>query len=108
MIEQLKNILPDNKIDEFLEITNKMKVTHGRPIYYGFEYEKVLGIKDLDKPTWGVPIKLEDDEVPIFSACGGTANSIFEECTHIEIACSCEENNLLITDIEVDEIIDLF
>lgn len=54
------------------EITRKFKKTHGEPIDWGYDGAKRLGIEDLQKPDYGDPIDIGEQEIPMFWACGVT------------------------------------
>lgn len=47
-------------------------IGHGEPIAWGWEGAKMLGIRDIDEPEWGVAVEFEDGEVPVFWGCGVT------------------------------------
>ena len=44
------------------------------PVHLG--KPELIGIKDIEKPTWGDPPEVQDDEVPVFWACGVTPQSV--------------------------------
>lgn len=43
---------------------------HGAPLYWG--NPEMIGIKDLNSPDYGDAVQVEDDEIPVFWACGVT------------------------------------
>jgi uncharacterized protein YcsI (UPF0317 family) len=51
-------------------ITSRFPFAHGAPVQIG-EPERI-GIDDLAAPDYGDPVPLNDDEVPVFWACGVT------------------------------------
>jgi uncharacterized protein YcsI (UPF0317 family) len=60
-------------VETVRKITAAYQMTgHGEPIAWGWEGARMLGIKDIDKPEWGVAVKFEDQEVPVFWGCGVT------------------------------------
>lgn len=97
-----------DKIEDLIKETNRLKTVHGPPIYYGHNYTEKLGIKDLQKPEWGDPIEIADDEVPAFWACGLTFVTLIEENDMPYDMAICGADRLLISDILVNEIADLF
>lgn len=94
-------------LKELLEITKRLKAVHGSPIYYGFEYKEKLGIDDLSKPDWGDSFDIEEEEIPVFWACGLSFVSVLEQNEGLEIGGICGADTLLVSDILTDEIIDL-
>lgn len=53
-------------------VTREFRKTHGEPIDWGYDAVERLGIKDLLLPEFGSPCRIEDDEIPVFWACGVT------------------------------------
>jgi uncharacterized protein YcsI (UPF0317 family) len=51
-------------------ITARFPHAHGAPIHIGDP--AAIGIENLSKPDWGDPPDIEDDQVPVFWACGVT------------------------------------
>ncbi|RPJ22001.1 MAG: putative hydro-lyase [Desulfobacteraceae bacterium] len=53
------------------QVTTRFHLTHGAPVHFGAP-EKI-GIKDLNRPDFGDPVTIRQDEVPVFWACGVTS-----------------------------------
>ena len=51
-------------------VTARFPHAHGAPLHIGDPAE--IGIRSLSEPDWGDPPVLEDDQVPVFWACGVT------------------------------------
>jgi uncharacterized protein YcsI (UPF0317 family) len=47
---------------------------HGAPVHVGDP--EALGIRDLDEPEFGEPIAFEEDQLPVFWACGVTPQAV--------------------------------
>ena len=47
---------------------------HGAPVHIGMP--ELIGIKDIMKPDYGDPPQMNDDEMPVFWACGVTPQSV--------------------------------
>lgn len=45
---------------------------HGGPVYHGLNFQEELGIADIHKTDYGDAVELEDDDIPVFWACGVT------------------------------------
>ena len=52
------------------EITKHYPMAHGAPLHIGDP--GFLGIKDLDRPDFGEPVTMKEEQVPVFWACGVT------------------------------------
>lgn len=61
-------------IDKVVEITSDYSQTHGIPIHVGDPSH--IGIDDIMIPDYGDQIEILDDELPVFWACGVTAQKI--------------------------------
>lgn len=65
------------QVDLAREITSHYPLAHGAPVHSGDP--AALGIADLAHPDWGDSIELEEDEVPVFWACGVTPQAAIME-----------------------------
>lgn len=59
-------------IEKVRDITRNFKKTHGEPIDWGYDAIERLGINDINNPEFGDKCKIDDDEIPVFWACGVT------------------------------------
>jgi uncharacterized protein YcsI (UPF0317 family) len=59
-------------------ISGRFPEVHGAPVHVGDPQR--LGIADLSKPDYGDPVHIEDDELPVFWACGVTPQSVVAAC----------------------------
>lgn len=57
-----------------VEISGRYPSAHGAPVHMGDPRE--IGIYDLDKPDFGNVLPMEEDEIPVFWACGVTPQAI--------------------------------
>ena len=94
------------QLEKVIEVSSRLKLVHGLPVYYGLDYEKVLGI-NLENIYYGDLFTIKEDEIPVFWACGLTFISVFEESIDIDIASICYFDTLLISDLLVEDILDL-
>lgn len=94
-------------LENLIKITKRLKAVHGSPIYYGWEFKEKLGIEDLKNPRWGDVTEFEDDEIPVFWACGLTLVSVLESSDNLELAGVSDGDTLLVSDILTSEIEDL-
>ena len=64
------------------EITQHYPMAHGAPLHIGDP--GFLGIKDLDRPDFGEPVTMKEEQVPVFWACGVTPqNALALSLIHI-------------------------
>jgi uncharacterized protein YcsI (UPF0317 family) len=54
-----------------VQVTTRFHLTHGAPVHIGSAEE--IGIKDLNHPQFGDPVRIRDGEIPVFWACGVTS-----------------------------------
>ncbi len=57
-----------------IQITTRFPAVHGAPIHLG--RPDLIGIKDIMAPDYGDPVPINDDEIPVFWACGVTPQSV--------------------------------
>jgi uncharacterized protein YcsI (UPF0317 family) len=57
-----------------VQITSRFPAVHGAPVHIGLP--ESIGIKDLSRPDYGLPVEVRDDELPVFWACGVTPQSM--------------------------------
>ena len=76
--------------------TDVLTGAHGAPIYWGDP--KGLGIEDLSTPDYGDAVPLEPGEVPVFWACGVTAQVAVQHAG-IPFAITHAPGCMLVTDV---------
>ncbi len=76
--------IPSNLVSRAVLVTSRYPFAHGAPIHVG--NPEVIGIEDMNSPEFGDPPEIKKGEIPIFWACGVTAqivsNSIPFMITH--------------------------
>lgn len=88
-------------VDAVCEITASFSKTHGAPIYIGDP--EVIGIKDINKPDYGEPVTIHDDEVPVFWGCGVTSQRVLREAK-LPLLITHAPGKMLIADIRYNEL----
>ena len=73
LVVSMRPLTPANAI-RAIQITTRFPAVHGAPIHIG--RPDLIGIKDIMKPDYGDPVAIEDDEIPVFWACGVTPQSV--------------------------------
>ena len=62
--------VPPDRVAAAVQVTARYPAVHGAPVHVG--NPAALGIADLARPDFGDPVRAEDDDVPVFWACGVT------------------------------------
>ena len=69
--------IPEKLVDLAVQITEPMEYAHGGPVHIGDP--AAIGIRDLLHPDYGDPPVVAKGDVPVFWACGVTAQSVAME-----------------------------
>ena len=88
-------------LERAVRITEVLPTVHGAPIHWGNAV--ILGIADLSKPDYGDPMQLEPDELPVFWACGVTAQVAVQHA-RIPFAITHSPGCMLVTDRSIGEL----
>jgi len=84
-----------------IAITSRLTRSHGAPVHGGDPAE--LGIKDLDHPDWGEPLRPEPGEVALFWACGLTALAALQ-AARLPFFITHAPGAMLVTDLREGEL----
>jgi uncharacterized protein YcsI (UPF0317 family) len=79
-----------------IQITSRFPAVHGAPVHLGDP--ALIGIARLDQPDYGEPVDIQDDEIPVFWACGVTPQSVIDTVKP-EFSITHAPGHMLITDI---------
>jgi uncharacterized protein YcsI (UPF0317 family) len=66
--------IPGRLVAEAVQITARFPDAHGVPIHIGDP--SAIGIVALDRPDYGDPVPVHPAEIPVFWACGVTAQAV--------------------------------
>lgn len=81
------------------DICQKFPMAHGAPVHVG--EPEAIGITDIGAPQWGDPLPVQDDEVPVFWACGVTPQVAIMDAK-LPICITHKPGHMLITDVPND------
>lgn len=95
MVVSLRPMTPEQAV-RATQVTTRFAATHGAPVHMGDP--ATIGIADINKPTYGSPLKINDDEVPVFWACGITPQVVAVE-SQIEFMITHKPGHMFITDL---------
>ena len=73
MVVSMRPMKPADAI-RAVQITTRFPSVHGAPVHMG--KPELIGITDLGKPDYGDAVPVNDDELPVFWACGVTPQSV--------------------------------
>ncbi len=73
MVVSMRPMTPANAI-RAVQITTRFPSVHGAPVHIG--KPELIGIADIMKPDYGDAVPVNDDELPVFWACGVTPQSV--------------------------------
>jgi uncharacterized protein YcsI (UPF0317 family) len=79
-----------------LEISARYPHAHGLPLHVGDP--AAIGIADLERPDYGDPVPIEEDEVPVFWGCGVTPQAVIREA-EVELLITHEPGRMFVTDL---------
>ncbi|EAQ24760.1 putative hydro-lyase [Roseovarius sp. 217] len=66
--------IPRTRVDDAIRISAQFPQAHGAPVAVGDPAD--VGIADLQRPDWGEPVPVTQDEVPVYWACGVTPQNV--------------------------------
>jgi len=61
------------KVVRCVQITSRFPMAHGAPLHIGNPAK--MGIRNIEHPDYGDYVEIKEDEVPVFWACGVTAQA---------------------------------
>lgn len=79
-----------------VQVTTRFPAVHGAPVHLG--RPDLIGIGDLAQPDWGDPVPVDEDEIPVFWACGVTPQAVIQ-AARIPFAITHFPGRMLVTDI---------
>jgi len=94
--------IPSTCIDQVVELTRPLGLAHGEPIHIGSPKE--LGISNLELPEYGDAVQIRDDEVPVFWACGVTAQQVARS-SRIPLMVTHAPGHMFITDLRIEDLL---
>jgi len=79
-----------------IQICSRFPSVHGAPIHFG--QPELIGINDINTPDYGDAVTINDNEVPVFWACGVTPQLALER-TKPPFCITHSPGKMLVTDI---------
>lgn len=100
MVVSMRPLRPADAI-RAVQICTRYPQVHGAPVHLG--YPEAIGIHDLATPEYGDPVPIDDDEFPVFWACGVTPQRALERA-RLPFAITHSPGHMLVTDIRDSEL----
>ncbi|MBC7583299.1 MAG: putative hydro-lyase [Tardiphaga sp.] len=96
MVVSMRPLKPRDAI-RAVQITSRFPAVHGAPVHLGLPHS--IGIADINKPDYGDAVHINDDEIPVFWACGVTPQSVIA-AARVPFAITHAPGVMLITDLK--------
>ena len=80
-----------------VEISGRFTVAHGAPVQIG--NPSAIGIADLSRPDYGDAVSIEEDEIPIFWACGVTPQWVAQK-SRLPLCITHAPGKMFVTDLK--------
>jgi uncharacterized protein YcsI (UPF0317 family) len=96
MVVSMRPMKPADAI-RAVQITSRFPAVHGAPVHLGLPH--AIGIKDLARPDYGDPVPINDDEIPVFWACGVTPQAVIA-AARVPFAITHSPGLMLVTDLK--------
>lgn len=88
--------LPAAAVPRAVLVTGRYAEAHGAPVHVGDPAR--IGIRDLARPDFGNPPRIEPGEVPVFWACGVTPQAV-AQAVKVELMITHAPGHMFITDL---------
>lgn len=89
--------IPEAQVEAVVALSARFPFAHGAPVHAGDP--AAIGIRDLSAPDFGDPPASEPGDVPVFWACGVTAQMALREA-RLPFAAAHEPGHMLVTDLD--------
>src|SRR3954452_3197338 len=96
MVVSMRPLKPKDAI-RAVQITSRFPSVHGGPVHLGLPQS--IWIADIAKPDYGDPVPIEDDEIPVFWACGVTPQAVIA-AARLPFAITHAPGLMLVTDLK--------
>lgn len=80
-----------------IQISSRFPTAHGAPVHIGFP--QAIGVHDLSRPDYGSAVRVAEDQLPLFWACGVTPQAVVE-AAQLPFCITHYPGSMLITDLK--------
>ncbi len=91
--------IPQCDVDRAISLTKPLSLAHGGPVHVGLPED--LGIADIQTPDYGDAVQMAPGDVPLFWACGVTAQAV-AKTSRIPFMATHAPGYMFITDWQID------
>ncbi len=84
-----------------VQVTSRFPSVHGAPVHIGDP--SAIGLLDIDRPEYGDPTEIRDDEVPVFWACGVTPQEVARQ-SKLPLMITHSPGHMFITDLRDEDL----
>lgn len=95
LVVSMRPIAPE-RVADAATISGRFPAVHGAPVHVGSPER--IGIRDLAKPNFGDPVRVEPGEIPVFWACGVTPQAAVM-ASGVPFAITHSPGHMFVTDI---------
>ncbi|MBP2234043.1 uncharacterized protein YcsI (UPF0317 family) [Sinorhizobium kostiense] len=88
--------IPAGRVADAATISGRFPAVHGAPVHIGDP--ELIGIRDLSRPDFGDPVRIEPGEIPVFWACGVTPQAAVM-ASGVPFAITHAPGHMFITDV---------
>ena len=103
MVVSMRPFKPKDAI-RAVQITTRFPSVHGAPVH--LDKPGMIGIRNLDEPDYGDAVPINEDEIPVFWACGVTPQSVMLT-SKPEFCITHYPGSMLVTDKKNAEIVQM-
>lgn len=96
--------IPYHQVLKAVQITSRYPKVHGGPIHIGDP--TLIGIKDLSRPDFGDAVPINNEEIPVFWACGVTPQAVAMKVKP-ELMITHAPGYMFITDLKNHQLADI-
>jgi uncharacterized protein YcsI (UPF0317 family) len=84
-------------VAKVVQISSRFDVAHGAPVHVG--NPGAIGIADIARPDYGDAVSIDDDEVPVFWACGVTPQWVAQK-SRLPLCITHAPGKMFVTDLK--------
>lgn len=100
MVVSMRPLLPQD-LPRAVLVTGRYPRAHGAPIHAGDP--EAIGIRNLSRPDFGDPTRMEPGETPVFWACGVTPQAVAQAAA-VEFMITHAPGHMFITDLRDEDL----
>jgi uncharacterized protein YcsI (UPF0317 family) len=87
-------------VDLAVEVTAAYPHAHGAPVHVGDG--EAIAVRDITRPDLGDPSAFDEEDVPVFWACGVTLQNVLKQAAP-PLCITHKPGRLLVTDLSEEE-----